>query len=122
MEIILQRIYDDKGRKGHRVLVDRLWPRGVSKERAALDGWWKDLAPSDSLRKWFLHAPQKWGEFRKRYLRELRENKELAKERLAGARGKLVLLYSAADEKHTHALVLKEYLERLLMAGSARTI
>jgi len=86
----------------------------VSKAEADLDGHWKDLAPSNDLRKWFDHDPDKWGDFRKKYLSELSEHKEKAKEHLEEVGQKnLILLYGAKDKKHTHALVLKEYLEKL---------
>lgn len=75
MDITLQRIYANSGQEGFRVLVDRLWPRGISKTDANLDAWWKDLAPSSELRKWFGHDPEKWKEFRKLYLKELSEHK-----------------------------------------------
>lgn len=120
MSIVLHRIYDDHPPKGYRTLVDRLWPRGISKKEAKLDAHWKELAPSDGLRKWFDHDPDKWSEFRKKYLHELSDNKNLAKERLAEASDQLVLLYAAKDKKHAHALVLKEYLERLLSANNGR--
>lgn len=117
MQIKLHRIYEDKAPRGYRTLVDRLWPRGIFKEEAKLDAHWKDLAPSNDLRKWFDHDPDKWGEFRRKYLRELSEHKDIAKKHLAEVSGQLVLLYGAKDKKHTHALVLKEYLERLLSAN-----
>lgn len=115
MNILLHRIYgEEDAPTGYRVLCDRLWPRGISKREAALDGHWKDLAPSDGLRRWFDHDPEKWGEFRKKYLHELSENKEAARERLGEVDGgTLVLLYGAKDKEHTHAKVLKEYLNRL---------
>lgn len=114
MKITLHRIYDQETPSGHRVLVDRLWPRGLSKQEAALDGHWKDLAPSNDLRKWFDHDPKKWSDFRKQYLSELSASKEKAKARLDEVIGQsLVLLFGAKDEDHTHAKVLKEYLARL---------
>lgn len=114
MNIQLQRIYDEGGPQGYRALVDRLWPRGVSKDDANLEGHWKDLAPSDELRKWFDHDPDRWAEFRRRYLHELSQNKTAAKEHLKEVSSKnLVLLYAAKDKEHTHARVLKEYLEKL---------
>jgi uncharacterized protein YeaO (DUF488 family) len=114
MNIKLHRIYDDDMPQGYHALVDRLWPRGVSKDEADLDGHWKDLAPSDDLRKWFDHDPDKWAEFRKKYMSELSENKKTVKEHLGEVSQKnLVLLYGAKDKDHTHALVLKEYLEKL---------
>ena len=117
MNIELHRIYEDNAPSGYRVLVDRLWPRGISKKKAALDAHWKMLAPSNNLRKWFNHDPDKWNEFREKYLRELSEYKDVAKKYLAEAPDQLVLLYGAKDKEHTHALVLKEYLERLLSAN-----
>lgn len=113
MNIILQRIYEDSDQQGLRVLVDRLWPRGISKSDANLDAWWKNLAPSTELRKWFGHDPKKWKEFRRLYLKELSNHKNLAKESISEVHGKLILLYGAKDEKHTHARVLREYLQKL---------
>lgn len=114
MNIRIHRIYDDDQPLGYHALVDRLWPRGISKDKASLDGHWKDLAPSNDLRKWFDHDPEKWGEFRKKYLSELSENKKEAKEHLEEVSQKnLILLYGAKDKKHSHAHVLKEYLEKL---------
>jgi len=113
VDITLQRIYANSGQEGFRVLVDRLWPRGISKTDANLDAWWKDLAPSSELRKWFGHDPEKWKEFRKLYLKELSEHKNLAKDCLSEVSDDLILLYAAKDEKHTHAKVLCEYLQKL---------
>jgi uncharacterized protein YeaO (DUF488 family) len=114
MNIKIHRIYDDDTPQGYHALVDRLWPRGISKEEADLDGHWKDLAPSDDLRKWFDHDPGKWADFRKKYMSELSESKDKAKDHLEEVIQKnLVLLYGAKDKEHTHALVLKEYLEKL---------
>jgi uncharacterized protein YeaO (DUF488 family) len=114
MAITLQRIYDKKKGGGYRVLVDRLWPRGISKEAAALDAWWKELAPSGALRKWFDHDPGRWGQFRVEYRRELAGNKETARALLREAgRKNIVLLYGAKDETHCHALILKSWLEKL---------
>jgi uncharacterized protein YeaO (DUF488 family) len=96
---------------GTRILVDRLWPRGVSKEKAAIDLWLKDIAPSTELRKWFGHDPAKWDEFRKRYFRELEGKAELVAElRRAGAKGTVTLLFAAHDEEHNNAVALAEYL------------
>ena len=114
MDIKIHRIYDDDIPQGYHALVDRLWPRGISKEDADLNGHWKDLAPSDDLRKWFDHDPDKWADFRKKYMSELSEHKDMAKEHLEEINQKnLVLLYAAKDKEHTHALILKEYLEKL---------
>ncbi len=111
--IALKRVYDepDPG-DGLRILVDRLWPRGVKKEAAHLDRWEKDLAPSDDLRRWFAHDPEKWTEFRRRFREELADKGALLHElaRQAG-RGRVTLLFAAKDEEHNNAVVLKELLE-----------
>jgi uncharacterized protein YeaO (DUF488 family) len=120
MEIRTERIYTGSGERraserGKRVLVDRLWPRGISRERANIDLWLKDAAPSDELRKWFAHDPDKWKEFKRRYAKELDANKE-ALEPLLGMvkKGDVVLLYAAKDEVHNNAVALKAYLEHEL--------
>ena len=111
----LKRVYDEpEPEDGLRVLVDRLWPRGLSREQAQLDRWEKELAPSDELRRWFAHDPEKWPEFRRRFRQELQDQRplllHLAQE---AASGKLTLLYAAKDEQHNNAVVLKEMLEGL---------
>ena len=113
--IEIARAYDCPESDSHyRVLVDRLWPRGVKKESLQLDQWAKELAPSDELRRWFDHDPEKWSEFRKRFLSELSEKKDEAYELLKAADNKSILLvYAAKDEDHNNAVVLKEYLGRL---------
>ena len=112
--ILLERIYDDQHRQGYRVLVDRLWPRGVTKERAGLDEWCKVLAPSPALRTWFGHKPELWEEFRKRYGHELEGLHHEAHALLQRAgHAHLVLVYGARDTEHTHALVLKDYLQAI---------
>ena len=117
--ILLERIYDHAPQKGYRVLVDRLWPRGISKEQALVDEWCKELAPSPALRTWFGHKPERWDEFRKRYTRELTGRGDEARALLQRASFKrLVLVYGAKDREHTHALVLREYL--LTLGGFAR--
>lgn len=99
---------------GMRILVDRLWPRGVSKERAALDDWMKDVAPSTELRKWFGHDPSRWPEFQQRYKAELEQHPEALDKLRALARDhKLTLIYGARDTAHNEAVVLQE----LLTAG-----
>jgi uncharacterized protein YeaO (DUF488 family) len=114
MDIKIHRIYKNDVPPGYHVLVDRLWPRGVSKGEADLDAHWKDLAPSSDLRRWFDHDPDKWSDFRKKYLHELSGHKAKAKEHLEEVDQKtLVLLYGAKDKKHSHAHVLKAYLEKL---------
>lgn len=111
MKIQIKRVYETPDAKdGFRILVDRLWPRGLTKEKAALDLWLKDIAPSTDLRKWFNHDPEKWKEFQKRYRKELKENKEAVdtlKEHLK--KGTVTLLYAARDEAHNEAEVLKDY-------------
>ncbi len=105
---------------GYRVLVDRLWPRGVSREDAALDRWMKELAPSGELRRWFDHDPDRWEEFRERYWRELDAKRELVEEVLRTAReGPLTLVYAAQDRERNNAVALKEYLE-LQRTGDAQ--
>ena len=96
------------------MLVDRLWPRGVAKEKARIDKWQKDLAPSDGLRRWFGHDPRKWEEFKRRYRQELRPKTEELRELAWQARhGTVTLLYAARDEDHNNAVVLKEALGKL---------
>jgi uncharacterized protein YeaO (DUF488 family) len=111
MKIQIKRVYEKPDPKdGFRILVDRLWPRGLTKEKAAVDLWLKDVAPSTELRKWFGHDPEKWKEFQKKYLKELKENKEAVdtlKEHLK--KGTVTLLYAAKDEAHNEAQVLKDY-------------
>lgn len=97
---------------GYRVLVDRLWPRGVSKERAALDEWAKDIAPSTELRKWFSHDPAKYAEFTKRYIDEVKNNPEAPAVVATWQKHDVVtLLYGARDTSDNEAVVLKDYLE-----------
>ena len=111
MNIQLKRVYEKPDRKdGFRILVDRLWPRGMTKEKAAVDLWLKDIAPSTELRKWFGHDPEKWKEFKKKYLKELKENNEavsVLREHLK--KGPVTLLYASKDEVHNEAEVLKDY-------------
>lgn len=98
---------------GCRVLVERLWPRGVSKSRAAIDVWLKEVAPSTELRKWYGHEPSRWEEFRRRYWEELRSNSEaVAALRKQERGGKVTLVYAAHDEEHNGALALKQFLAR----------
>ena len=108
----LKRAYESvDSEDGARVLVDRLWPRGVSKEGAALDQWMKEIAPSTELRKWFGHDPARWGEFRSRYSQELHQNTDLLTQLRSLARqGPLTLVYSAHDEIHNDSVVLRDVL------------
>ncbi|RNJ45209.1 hypothetical protein B5V01_02815 [Mesorhizobium erdmanii] len=113
-DIAVKRIYETPDNAdGQRVLVDRIWPRGVSKEHAALALWLKEIAPSDDLRKWFGHEPQRWAEFRERYGAELDGNGEaVAQLRDLLRHGKVTLLYGAHDEAHNNAVALTGYLLR----------
>ena len=107
--IKIKRVYEKPAKEdGWRVLVDRLWPRGMKKEAAHLDAWRKDVAPSDALRKWFGHEPEKWGDFQKRYRSELAKKRELVAElkKMAKEHGTLTLLFGAKDEEHNEAVVL----------------
>ena len=107
-----KRIYEEASKTdGYRVLVDRLWPRGVSKEKAALDEWEKNIAPSTELRKWFNHDPAKYAEFTSRYIDEIKNNPE-AHTIIAGWRRQatVTLLYGARDTNDNEAVVLQEYL------------
>ena len=112
--IKIKRVYEKPAKEdGWRVLVDRLWPRGMKKEVAHLDVWMKDVAPSNALRKWFGHKPEKWSEFRKRYRAELAKNKALVSElkKMAKEHGTLTLLFGAKDEEHNEAVVLADALK-----------
>ncbi len=114
--VAVKRVYEKPARgDGNRVLVDRLWPRGVSKKGAALDGWLRDLAPSDELRRWFHARPHSWLTFRKRYLKELAlpEAANALEElyRLANKRKNLTLLFASKNERHNNAVVLKDLLD-----------
>lgn len=109
--IHIKRAYEDRSPDdGRRVLVDRLWPRGVSKAELADAVWMKDVAPSAQLRKWFGHKPERWAQFRTRYLRELRSNPAVAALRDLVASAPVTLVYSARDEVHNQAVVLAEFL------------
>lgn len=110
----LKRIYEEPAEDdGYRILVDRLWPRGVSKEAAHLDEWLKEIAPSSENRQWFDHDPDRFEEFKKRYKSELAEKDEQIDHLLKQSEDQAVtLLYAAKDETHNHAVVLKEYLEK----------
>jgi uncharacterized protein YeaO (DUF488 family) len=114
--IKLKRVYDEPfKRDGLRILVERLWPRGVSKEKAAVDLWLKELAPSTELRKWFNHEPEKWPEFRKQYWSELEQKSDLLvllKHR--ATEGTVTFVYAAHDEEHNSAVALKQFLEERL--------
>jgi len=113
MILYLKRAYETAiPADGYRVLVDRLWPRGISKEEAGIDLWLKEIAPSEDLRKWFGHDPEHWPDFKAKYLKELNENKELLKQlkQLKSEHRKITLVYAAKDENRNNAVVLKEAL------------
>ena len=114
MTIRLKRVYEKPEKvDGFRILVDRLWPRGLTKEKAALDLWLKELAPSTELRKWFGHDPKKWKSFRRRYLTELKNREdELGLIKSKAREGTVTLLYGARDQEHNEAVVLKQLLDR----------
>lgn len=106
------RVYDTSLESGYRILVDRLWPRGVSKEDAKLDLWLKEIGPSNELRKWFGHDPERWNGFKEKFFSELDHKKELVDKIITKAReGDVVLLFGAKDEEHNNAVALKEYIE-----------
>ena len=116
LDVRLRRIYEPAGEDGLRVLIDRLWPRGVRRDGVRIDAWLKDLAPSSALRRWFGHDPARWSEFRRRYRAELRTQGALIEQLRQAARERpLTLLYAARDAKHNHALVLRE-----AIVGAAR--
>jgi uncharacterized protein YeaO (DUF488 family) len=116
MPIDLKRAYDPPTKSdGRRILVDRVWPRGIAKDDLQIDAWLKDLAPSTGLRKWFGHDPAKWDEFRKRYALELEQRPEALEELVEKARaGHVTLVFSAKDTQHNNAVALRENLERRL--------
>ena len=111
--IRLKRAYDAMSRTdGTRFLVERLWPRGISKATLQLDAWLKDVGPSTALRKWFSHDPAKWREFRRRYFRELDSRAEAWEPIVSAARrGTVTLVYSSRDTEHNNAIALREYLQ-----------
>lgn len=121
----VKRVYEPRARgDGRRILVDRLWPRGLSKEKAAVDEWLKEIAPSAELRRWFQHDPEKWPEFQKRYRHELRAHNDVLRAIVdRAARGTVTLLYGARDEVHNDAMVLAAVLRRrLARARAARSV
>ncbi|KKB85834.1 uroporphyrin-III methyltransferase [Devosia limi DSM 17137] len=113
-DIVSKRIYEPVSPEdGQRVLIDRLWPRGVSKAEAHVDLWFKDIAPSTELRQWFAHDPARWEEVRRRYRAELQANPDaVARLRQLAGKGRVTLLYAARDAAHNHALILLEFLDQ----------
>jgi uncharacterized protein YeaO (DUF488 family) len=118
VEIARKRAYDEPASDdGYRVLIDRLWPRGISKERLRLDAWERDLAPSAELRTWFGHVPERFAEFRRRYVAELAAQRPLLADLRRRARsGRVTLVYAAHDMEHNDAVVLEDVLRRGLRA------
>ena len=111
--IRLKRAYETPSKAdGERVLVERLWPRGVTKARAAVDLWLKEVAPSPELRKWFGHDPKRWEQFERRYWKELQGRKEVVDLRRKAQRHTLTFVYAARDEEHNGAVALKAFIER----------
>lgn len=112
--IRLKRAYEEVSpADGERILVERLWPRGLTRQRAAIDLWLKNVAPSPELRKWFGHDPAKWTEFERRYWKELQSNKEpVDLLRRKARQGPVTLVYAARDQEHNAALALKQFLAR----------
>ena len=112
MKVAIKRVYEEPAESdGARILVDRLWPRGLAKEKAKVDLWLKEIAPSNELRKWFAHDPKKWPEFQKRYAEELKSQAaQLALLKHEGAHGPITLLYGAKDAEHNQAVVLQRML------------
>ena len=121
MKIQIKRVYDEPGEEdGARFLVDRLWPRGLTKKKAKVDAWLKDLAPSAELRKWFAHDPAKWTEFQSRYREELNNNPEqLVRLREEVAEGPVTLVYGAKDRLHNEAVVLQKLLSSYFDVSSS---
>jgi len=113
MRIKIKRVYEEPDdADGKRILVDRLWPRGLTKEKARVDLWLKEIAPSTELRKWFGHDPEKWVEFQARYAQELKgHGEQLALLRDEATRGTVTLVYGARDEEHNEAVILQRVLQ-----------
>jgi len=118
-EVRVKRIYETpEAGDGYRALIDRLWPRGISRQRAALDAWLVELAPSTQLRLWFGHDPKRWSEFRRRYRAELRSQREVLESLRERARGQRVtLLYGSREPRINHAVVLREVLLKIPSSG-----
>ena len=119
LAIAVKRVYDPVSRgDGRRFLVERLWPRGISKAKLQVAAWLKEVAPSTELRQWFSHDPAKWNEFQRRYRAELKKKPHLWEELLdAARRGALTLIFSSHDTEHNNAVVLKQFLESHLSQG-----
>lgn len=114
--IVIKRVYENEAKEANfKILVDRIWPRGIAKDVLNIDEWYKEVAPSTALRKWFGHDPEKWDVFRKKYKAELTGREDLLSEikELERRHKKITLLYAAKDEKHNNAVVLKELLDAM---------
>jgi uncharacterized protein YeaO (DUF488 family) len=114
--IRIKRVYEEAtSGDGFRILVDRLWPRGLSKDKAKIDSWLKDIAPSDDLRKWFAHDPRKWADFKTKYENELKGRQELLHkiQQAEKEKGTVTILYAAKDERHNNAVVLRVVLSKM---------
>lgn len=110
--ITVERVYSVPESDGFRILVDRLWPRGLSKDELKLDMWLKEIGPSNELRKWFGHDPDKWDEFKGKFFQELDQKEELIDQIVIKAKkGDVILLFGAKDEEHNNAVALKEYID-----------
>ncbi len=118
----IKRVYDQPSRDdGKRILIDRLWPRGLRKEEAHIDEWETDVSPSTGLRKWFNHDPGKWGEFRRRFFAELDKAQESVDNIIAAAQKDTVtLLFGSKEERYNNAVALKEYLDSRMQAGERK--
>lgn len=118
--VAVKRVYEPAAPEdGRRVLIDRLWPRGLTKDKAAVDLWLKEIAPSTALRQWFGHDPERWSEFQRRYRAELDANGDIvARLRSVIAEGRSTLVYGAKDEAHNDAVVLADYMAEAISAGS----
>jgi uncharacterized protein YeaO (DUF488 family) len=114
VKVSIKRVYEEAADEdGKRILVDRLWPRGLTKAKAKVDLWLKDISPSTELRKWFAHEPSRWEEFKRRYRAELKKkNKQVADLKQLTKTATVTLVYGAKDEQHNGAVVLKEFLKR----------
>ncbi|MDE1874358.1 MAG: DUF488 domain-containing protein [Candidatus Micrarchaeota archaeon] len=111
----VKRVYEKRElADGKRILVDRLWPRGVKRSTQNLDDWMRDVAPSDELRKWFAHDPEKWEEFKKRYKEELRGNKKFYELVDMARKSDITLVYSATDTEHNNAVALSEFVQEAI--------
>ena len=120
--IKIKRVYDEPSRgDGKRILIDRLWPRGIKKEDARIDEWIKEVAPSSELRKWFDHDPNKWGEFKKRFFTELHGKQDVVDGIISAARKSTVtLLFGSKEERFNNAVALQEYIESRVKASERK--